>query len=91
MMAQKSGKPSRIYDGEYPLTGILRCPECGAGMVIYRTTDTLKDGTKRRIVYYACGAWKNKGTAVTAIPSEWKRQMLLYSMNWKKFLPTRNF
>lgn len=24
----------------------------------------LKDGTKRRIVYYACGAWKNKGTAV---------------------------
>ena len=64
MMAQKSGKPSRIYDGEYPLTGILRCPECGAGMVISRTTNTLKDGTKRRIVYYACGAWKNKGTAV---------------------------
>lgn len=64
IMKQKSGKPSRIYDGEYPLTGILRCPECGAGMVISRTTNTLKDGTKKRIVYYACGAWKNKGTAV---------------------------
>ncbi len=46
------------------MTGILRCPECGAGMVISRTANTLKDGTKRRIVYYACGAWKNKGTAV---------------------------
>lgn len=64
VMQQKSGKPSRIYDGEYPLTGILRCPECGAGMVISRTTNTLKDGTKKRISYYACGAWKNKGTAV---------------------------
>lgn len=60
----KQGRPSRIYDGEYPLTGILRCPECGAGMVISRTTNTLKDGTKKRIVYYACGNWKNKGTAV---------------------------
>ncbi len=64
MIEAKSGKPSRIYDGEYPLTGILRCPECGAGMVISRTTNTLKDGTKKRIVYYTCGAWKNKGTAV---------------------------
>lgn len=64
IMSEKSGKPSRIYDGEYPLTGILRCPECGAGMVISRTTNTLKDGTKKRIAYYACGEWKNKGTAV---------------------------
>lgn len=60
----KRGKPSRIYDGEYPLTGILRCPECGAGMVISRTTNKLKDGTRKRIVYYACGNWKNKGSAV---------------------------
>lgn len=64
IMKQKAGKPSRIYDGEYPLTGILKCPECGAGMVISRTTNTLKDGTKKKISYYACGAWKNKGTSV---------------------------
>lgn len=36
MISQKKGKPSRIYDGEYPLTGILKCPECGAVMVISR-------------------------------------------------------
>ena len=64
IMESKKGKPKRIYDGEYPLTGILKCPVCGAGMVIMRTTNKLADGTKRRLVYYACGNWKNKGTAV---------------------------
>lgn len=34
MLQSKTGKPSRVYDGFYPLTGILRCPKCGAGMVI---------------------------------------------------------
>lgn len=63
-MESKKGKPKRIYDGEYPLTGILKCPVCGAGMVIMRTTNKLADGTKRRLTYYACGNWKNKGTAV---------------------------
>lgn len=33
-------------------------------MVIMRTTNKLADGTKRRLTYYACGNWKNKGTAV---------------------------
>jgi len=63
-MESSKGKPSRIYDGEFPLTGILRCPVCGAGMVISRSTKARKDGTKHRIEYYCCGAWKNKGTAV---------------------------
>lgn len=64
ILKSKKGKPSRIYDGEYPLTGILRCPKCGAGMVIMRTTNKRADGTKRRLAYYACGNWKNKGTSV---------------------------
>ena len=64
ILESKKGKPSRIYDGEYPLTGILRCPKCGAGMVISRTTNTLADGSKKRIAYYCCGNWQNKGTSV---------------------------
>ncbi|WP_321993472.1 recombinase family protein [Clostridium butyricum] len=64
MLEASKGRPSRIYDGEYPLTGILKCPVCGAGMVIMRTSAKRKDGTKRRNVYYCCGAWKNKGSAV---------------------------
>lgn len=62
--ASRSCKPNRIHDGEFPLTGIMRCPVCGAGMVIGRTTNTLKDGTERVLEYYVCGAWKNKGTLV---------------------------
>ncbi|MCY8972163.1 recombinase family protein [Bacillus atrophaeus] len=64
IMASRSGKPNRIHDGEFPLTGIMKCPACGAGMVIGRTTNKLKDGTKKVLEYYVCGAWKNKGTAV---------------------------
>lgn len=64
LIQSKEGKPARIHDGEFPLTGILKCPICGAGMVIMRTSRKRVDGTKRRLEYYACGAWKNKGTAV---------------------------
>ena len=64
VLANKKEKPSRVHDGQFPLTGILRCPKCGAGMVISRTTNKLADGTKKSISYYACGNWKNKGTAV---------------------------
>lgn len=63
MIGQKKGKPSRVYDGEYPLTGIIRCPECGAGMVISGTTNKLKDGSKKRVFYYVCGRWKNQGSS----------------------------
>ena len=63
-MKSKKGKPSRIYAGGYPLTGILRCPKCGAEMVISRTTNKLDDSTKKRIAYYCCGNWKSKGTSV---------------------------
>ncbi len=33
-------------------------------MVIMRIINKLKDGTKKRITYYACGNWKKKGVAV---------------------------
>lgn len=64
MLENSKGKPSRIYDGKFPLTGILKCPKCGAGMVIMRSSKKRKDGTMHRIEYYCCSAWKNKGTAV---------------------------
>lgn len=64
ILSSKQGKPARIYDAEFPLTGILKCPMCGKGMTISRVTKKRADGTKRVLNYYACGAWKNKGTAV---------------------------
>lgn len=56
ILENKKGKPSRVHDGKFPLTGILRCPKCGAGMVISRTTNKLADGTKKSIAYYACSS-----------------------------------
>lgn len=50
-------------EGKFPLTGILKCPMCGAGMVAAMTVNKLKDGTKKRIRYYSCGNFKNKGSA----------------------------
>lgn len=60
----RKGRKSRVFSYEYPLTGIMRCPECGAGMVIAGTTNVLKDGTKKRIPYYTCGNFSNKGSSV---------------------------
>lgn len=45
------------------LGSILRCPDCGKGMVPSITTYTQKDGNKRKHRYYVCGTFHNKGSA----------------------------
>ncbi|MED4731984.1 recombinase family protein [Aneurinibacillus migulanus] len=45
------------------LSSILRCPDCGQGMVPSITTYTLSDGTKRKHIYYVCSDFHNKGSA----------------------------
>lgn len=64
IMKSKNGRPSRVHDGEFPLTGMIKCPVCGSSMVISRTTNRKKDGTKTILVYYVCSNWKNKGVTV---------------------------
>lgn len=64
ILKERSKKHNKVYDSEFPLTGILKCPVCGAGMTISRSTSKRKDGTKKVLEYYSCGNWKNKGTAV---------------------------
>lgn len=64
IMKSRGGRPNWIHSGEHPLTGIIRCPVCNSGMVLGRTTNKTKDGTKRILEYYVCGAWKNKGSTV---------------------------
>jgi len=54
----------RVFQGSFPLTGILRCPQCGMGMVAHRLKDKLKDGTVVFRKYYVCGAFQNKGASV---------------------------
>ncbi|MCU9602249.1 recombinase family protein [Pallidibacillus thermolactis] len=45
------------------LSGLLRCPDCGQGMVPSITTRKTKDGEKRKYRYYVCGDFHNKGSA----------------------------
>jgi site-specific DNA recombinase len=59
----RKGKADVVWDRRFPLTGLMRCPECGAGMTMARTTNRLRDGRKRVLHYYACGRWKSQGTA----------------------------
>jgi site-specific DNA recombinase len=61
---KKSGRPKRTFDGSYLLTGLLRCPVCGHGMVAGRVVKKRKDGSKYILRYYYCGAWRNKGSSV---------------------------
>lgn len=63
LLKNRSNRPNRVHSGEFPLTGLMKCPACGAGMVLGRTTNRNKDDSKRVLEYYVCGAWKNKGTS----------------------------
>lgn len=60
-LALETKKPKWNHTGENVLTGLLRCPECGAPMAASNVTNTLKDGTKKRIRYYSCGVFRSKG------------------------------
>lgn len=60
-LTSKKAKPKHIHAGENVLTGLLRCPECGAPMAASNVTNTLKDGSKKRIRYYSCSEYRNKG------------------------------
>ena len=60
----ESKQPQWNHSGENVLTGLLRCPECGAPMAASNVTNKLRDGTKKRIRYYACSVFRNKGASV---------------------------
>lgn len=62
-------KPQVHGKGTNLLTGIVKCPKCGAAMAASNTTNTLKDGTKKRIRYYSCSNFRNKGSKVCSANS----------------------
>lgn len=64
ILKDRSRTHNRVYDSEFPLSGLLKCPVCAASMTIGRSYHKRKDGTKKVAEYYVCGNWKNKGTAV---------------------------
>lgn len=63
-LLSENKQPNWNHQGENLLTGLLRCPECGGAMAASNTTNTLKDDTKKKIRYYSCATFRNKGASV---------------------------
>ncbi|MBO0457746.1 recombinase family protein [Enterococcus hulanensis] len=59
----ESIQPKWNHRGENLLTGVLRCPKCAGPMAASNVTNTLKDGTRRKIRYYSCATFRSKGKA----------------------------
>ncbi|UTB79446.1 cassette chromosome recombinase CcrB [Staphylococcus carnosus] len=66
---QVSEKPQVHGKGTNILTGLISCPQCSASMSASTTVNTLKDGTKKRIRYYSCSNFRNKGAKVCSANS----------------------
>lgn len=79
---QESRKKPQVHGkGTNLLTGIVKCPKCGAAMAASNTTNTLKDGTKKRIRYYSCSNFRNKGSKVCSANSVRADVLEKYVMN----------
>ena len=59
LVQQKKQSKSVFY--EYLLSGVLRCPVCGSGMLPTHVKGKRKDGSFRMNYYYSCGQYLNKG------------------------------
>ncbi|MBE9913675.1 recombinase family protein [Paenibacillus donghaensis] len=74
LLQKKSFTPSRIFDGEFLLSGLIRCPKCGAAMVASRTQSKTKTGQIVNRLYYSCGAFRSKGSSVCSANSIRKQE-----------------
>ena len=63
-LCEQTKPVQKVIDHEYLLSGVLKCPACGSGMVPTHTKNRRKDGSYRINHYYACGAYLNKGSTV---------------------------
>lgn len=74
LIQKRSITPSRIFNGEFLLTGLIRCPQCGAAMVASRTKSKSKSGEIKNHLYYSCGAFRSKGSSVCSANSIRKQE-----------------
>ena len=65
VQAKRKSKSFKQRQSNEPflLSSLLRCPDCGQGMVPSITTYTRRDGTKRKHRYYVCSDFHNKGSS----------------------------
>ncbi|WP_094094811.1 recombinase family protein [Paenibacillus physcomitrellae] len=77
----KSSKPTKTFDGHFPLTTLLRCPACGQGMIGHRSKRTKGSGEYLR--YYICGTSHYKGSTVcraNSIRADYAEQYVFFKL-----------
>lgn len=61
---QKSAVSEKRFHGNLLLTGLLRCPSCGAAMTGSRTNNKDKYGNPIPRFYYSCSRMRNSGAVI---------------------------
>lgn len=61
---QKSVVSEKRFHGDLLLTGLLRCPSCGAAMTGSRTNNIDKNGNPVPRFYYSCSKMRSSGAVV---------------------------
>jgi site-specific DNA recombinase len=56
--------PSRFNAAKHPLTGLLKCGQCGAPMICQKRSNKRADGTKIEYRYYVCSTYHKMGRNV---------------------------
>lgn len=60
-LLSSKGSYAKVINYQYMLSGLIKCPNCGWGMLPAHATQRTKDGKVRYIYYYVCGQYMNKG------------------------------
>lgn len=99
LLARRSLPSMKTIQRAYPLTGLLKCPQCGGSMVACNVKSMRKDGSYRFTHYYVCGNYTNKGSSVckaNAIPAQlaeshtfYRLRKLLNEKNWLNQITSR--
>ncbi|MFD1775444.1 recombinase family protein [Paenibacillus rhizophilus] len=75
---KKSHLSVKKYQGDFLLTGLLRCPQCGSAMTASRTNNKDKNGNLVIRLYYSCSAMRSKGSSVCSANSVRKAEAEQY-------------
>lgn len=63
-LAKRKHPPNRTIDRSHPLSGVLKCPQCGHSMIPSHANWTRKDGKKKTYHYYVCENYSNRGKSI---------------------------
>lgn len=88
ILLRRSKHQNKIIKGIFLLTGLLKCPECGASMVAGRVSKKMSNGKKQSWKYYQCSRFKNYGKSVcsaNSIRADYAEDYVL-SQLWKALL-----